>query len=320
MEDHPISLPHKPGASLRYSLYTPPSPSPLSNHLLLFLNGLILPRSSWSPTITRLLSHRTNSNLPLPKILTYDRYGQGDSSPDPSDPPSTPYGHDALEITSDLHHLLTQLSLHKSPLIIIASSIGCPLARLYCSPGSKPNNISALLFLDSMISSTDFVSLFPNPDSPDFDPDGLPDEISPEDLRHARTKFKQHFHPTVPNPERFDRRNLAQLLPHADKPLLLPQSVDANGNPRAPRLVVVGHDWDEFAEQCEKGSLSVSKAVINTYMNPAWGKYNEGLTHLAGPHRISQVKIAKGCGHFIQQDDPVFVAQEINNLLDDLIK
>jgi hypothetical protein len=60
----------------------------------------------------------------------------------------------------------------------------------------------------------------------------------------------------------------------------------------------------------------VSKAVINTYMNPAWGEYNKGLTRLVRAE--SEVKIAKGCGHFIQKDDPAYVATEINSILNEL--
>ena len=51
-------------------------------------------------------------------------------------------------------------------------------------------------------------------------------------------------------------------------------------------------------------------------MNPAWGAYNEGLTHLVQTR--STVKIAEGCGHFIQKDDPAFVAAEINSILNEL--
>jgi pimeloyl-ACP methyl ester carboxylesterase len=60
----------------------------------------------------------------------------------------------------------------------------------------------------------------------------------------------------------------------------------------------------------------VPKTVINTYLNPAWGSYNEGLTRLVQSE--SEVKIAKGCGHFIQKDDPDFVATELNTMLDEL--
>lgn len=67
--------------------------------------------------------------------------------------------------------------------------------------------------------------------------------------------------------------------------------------------------------------MSVSKSVINEYVNPAWGSYNEGLARLVendGSAGGGNVKIAKGCGHFIQKDDPAFVASEIDRLLDAL--
>lgn len=71
-----------------------------------------------------------------------------------------------------------------------------------------------------------------------------------------------------------------------------------------------------------QGPLSVPKAVINAYMNPAWASYNEGLTRLVrsddGSVGDGKVKIARGCGHFIQKDDPEFVASEISNLLNAL--
>jgi pimeloyl-ACP methyl ester carboxylesterase len=51
-------------------------------------------------------------------------------------------------------------------------------------------------------------------------------------------------------------------------------------------------------------------------MNPAWGEYNKGLTRLVRAE--SEVKIAKGCGHFIQKDDPAYVATEINSILNEL--
>jgi pimeloyl-ACP methyl ester carboxylesterase len=57
----------------------------------------------------------------------------------------------------------------------------------------------------------------------------------------------------------------------------------------------------------------VPKAVINAYVNPAWTAYNEGLVRLA---EDSELKIAKGCGHFIPRDDPEFVAGEILRLLE----
>ncbi|KAK4443425.1 Alpha/Beta hydrolase protein [Podospora aff. communis PSN243] len=318
METHHITLPHKPTVPLHISLHLP-SPIPPNPTLLIFLNGLLLPRSSWDPTITHLLSSSPATPLPA-AILTYDRFGQGTSPRDPSDPPSSPYGHDALSIISDLHSLLTIVSstflhtpLPKVTLLFVANSIGCPLARLYISAYSSPNPTSnspsnpnkaqtlGVLFLDSMMASTNFVSLFPDPDT--VPPPELPEGVTLDDIRHAKDRFKVMFHPDVPNKEGFDRRSLRELLPRADGPRLEGVRV----------LVVVGHDWDVFAEEGEKGSLGVSKAVTNTYVNPAWTRYNEGLTRLVDD---AELKIAPGCGHFIQRDGPEFVAAEILRLLE----
>jgi len=116
----------------------------------------------------------------------------------------------------------------------------------------------------------------------------------------------------VPNGEKLDRRDLAQLLPHADEP-----DLPAGPDGKPPILVVVGHDWDEFADQNEKGPLKMPKAATQFYVNPPWASYNAGLTKLA---ESGEVKIAKGCGHFVQRDDPAFVAAELSNLLDDIAK
>ena len=248
MEDHLVTLPHKSSAPLHISLYIPPpSPSP-STTLLVFLNGLLLPRTSWLPTLTHLL---TLLPSPPPLILTYDRFGQGTSPPDPSDPPSS-HGHPAPSIVHSLHSLLLTLSsshlttpLPSLRLILIANSIGCPLARLYTT--TYPGTVAGLLLLDSMIANTDFVSLFPDPDSKPNPPPPLPDGITPADIRHARERFRAMFHPNVRNAEGFDRRNLRTLLPEAGEPKL-----PAGPGGKGVVLVVVGHDGDVFAEEAEK--------------------------------------------------------------------
>ncbi|KAL2020811.1 hypothetical protein VTK56DRAFT_7904 [Thermocarpiscus australiensis] len=321
MEERAITLTTKPRAALHISI-RPPEPSeqnPLSDILVVFLNGLVLPCSSWSKSVDHLVELRKHAKEPIPALLCYDRYGQGNSDPDPTDAQDTPYGHDVRDAVADLHQLLTQVSqdeylnrpLEELRLVLVCNSIGCALARLYAA--THPGRVEAFLFLDSIVANTDFVSFFPDPDDPSFDPSQLPADVSADDLRHARTRFRDLFHPTQPNPEHLDRRNLAELLPHADQPAL-----PAGPGGRPPVLFVIGHDWDEFAQQCENGSLSVPKAVINAYVNPAWGSYNEGLTRLVpaeGPERKGRLKIAVGCGHFIQKDDPVFVAAEISEIL-----
>ncbi|KAK3905478.1 Alpha/Beta hydrolase protein [Staphylotrichum tortipilum] len=318
MEAKTITLDTKPDASLHVSILRPQPEErgPMSNTLVVFLNGLVLPCAIWAETVNHLVNLRYESGQAIPAILCYDRYGQGRSDPDPTDAPNSPYGHDATAVVADLHQLLTQISrdefsrnLDNIRLILVCNSIGCPLARLYAA--KHTGGVAAYLFLDSMMANTDFVSIFPDPESPGFDESQLPGDVTVDALRHARAKFRQFFHPKVPNPERLDRRQLRELLPRADGPAL----PDGPGG-KSALLVVVGHDWDEFAKQCEEGSLSVPKAVINEYMNPTWALYNEGLSHLVLAK--TEVKIAVGCGHFIQKDDPPFVAAEINNILNAL--
>ena len=251
-------LDHKPGAALHLSTFFPASSArgPYADTLVVFLNGLALPSLSWIPAVERLISQRhEEAGLPLPALLCYDRYGQGESDPDPTDPPGTPYGHDLSAAAEDLHALLTRVCrdyLDREPddtrLVLVCNSIGCALARLYA--GAHPGRVEGLLFLDSMMANTDFVSLFPDPDAATWGPDdeaSLPPGVSPEDLRHARAEIAKIFHPTVPNGERLDRRYLPQLLPRADAPALPP-----GPSGKMPLLTVVGHDWDTFAEENEQ--------------------------------------------------------------------
>ncbi|KAK7544660.1 Alpha/beta hydrolase fold-1 [Phyllosticta citribraziliensis] len=312
-----VVLSSKPGAALRCSLAPPcPPHGPLAATVVVFLNGLLLPQTSWAETIDNLRKHKHHRNLPA--LVTYDRYGQGDSDPDPTDDPDTPYGHDARAVVDDLHQLLTRLiaddlsmPLHGTRLLFVANSIGCPIARLYAA--LHPGSVAGLLFLDSMMANADFVSLFPDPDSPLFDPTTLPANASVDDLRDTIRKYRAMFHPTVPNRERLDRRNLPALLPHAHAPKL-----PLGPGRQEPRLTVVGHDPDEFASQGLTGSLSIPVALTNAYVNPAWQAYNSDLVQIAGCNHVEGPIIAPKCGHFIQQDDPAFVARELCGLLDRL--
>ena len=256
MEDHTIHLSTKPGAALCISV-SPADPaegSELSNTLVVFLNGLGLPRASWTDTAQHLAEMRGRAGRPVPAMLRYDRFGQGDSDPDPTDPPDTPYGHDAAAVVADLHQLLVQVArdyLGTRPvedlrLVLVGNSIGCPLARLYAA--AHPGTVQGLLLLDSMMANSDYVSLFPDPDALGFDPAAeLAEGVSADDLRHARTMIAKFFHPTTPNAEHFDRRDMAKTLPYAHRPAL-----PAGPNGKSPRLIVLGHDWDFFAEQNEK--------------------------------------------------------------------
>jgi pimeloyl-ACP methyl ester carboxylesterase len=189
--------------------------------------------------------------------------------------------------------------------------MGCAIARLYAH--TYPDTVSGLLFLDSIMANSDFVSIFPDPDQPGFDMHSLPHGVSADDVRETRRRFKETFHPWVPNAEGLSRRNLASLLPYSFSPKL----TGVGGEP--PYLTVAAHDWEEFAEQAWKGSLHTPKVLTMTYLNPAWRTYNEGLTRLTDPDRAIGVITAVGCGHFIQRDGPAFVADELGSLLDRVI-
>ncbi|KAK0637429.1 Alpha/Beta hydrolase protein [Bombardia bombarda] len=325
MQHHTIRLAHKPGAALAVSTYFPPegAPSAAKSLLVVFLNGLVMPRVEWFPTISRLVATQKAAKFDTPALLCYDRYGQGDSEHDPGDrQQDEPYGHTALQVVEDLHQLIKIITVEhmkKDPkrvaLMFVGNSIGCALARLYAQDyghTDQVKNTEAYLFLDSMMANTDFVSLFPDPDDEDFYAlHDLPDGISMKDVLHARRQFTAQFHPDVPNPEHFDRRNLPKLLPDADQPLLRP-------NPTAgeePYLVVIGHDPAVFSKKCEEGSLNVPARVIDAFVNPAWREYNEGLTRLVIMDYKVEYKIAHGAGHFIQKDSPEWVAKEIDQLI-----
>ncbi|KAL6793657.1 hypothetical protein GGI42DRAFT_357365 [Trichoderma sp. SZMC 28013] len=163
--------------------------------------------------------------------------------------------------------------------------MGCALARLYTA--AHPGRVEALLFLDSVIAKSDFVSLFPDPDSEGAELSELPPGVTPEDLRHARAVSQKYFHPTSPTKENMDHRDLPILLPDADKPAL------PNGpSGKRPLLVVVGHDWNVFAKESRDGFLEISEPVTNAYLNSHWALYNARLTKIAESGEVKRLRKA----------------------------
>jgi pimeloyl-ACP methyl ester carboxylesterase len=341
-----LALENKPGAQIHYTYYPASKPyaghpNPFSQTLIVFLNGLMMPRSSWDPAMRSFLEKRIVGRLPYPALLSYDRYGQGDSDRDPDDehpPPS--HGHDAMSAVKALKqftlqiwrdHLDVNKPTHYPCLIFVCNSIGCALARLFaqCYPGT----VSGLLFLDSIMANSDYQDLWPDPDAPDFNSHTLPEGVTEDELRATREKFRRMFHPDVPSQEGLSRRNLPQLLPYSDAPKL------EGYLGRGPYLTVVGHDWETFAEQSctymslskatlglqrltqriDKGTLQTPKVLTMTYANPAWRRYNEGLCRITDEGKAIGPITAVRCGHFIQQDDPRFVSDEMVSLLDRVV-
>jgi pimeloyl-ACP methyl ester carboxylesterase len=243
-----IRLETKPTASLAYS-FIPEKGSSSQNHsLIVFLNGLGLPASSWYPTIallTRRLSH--------PAILAYDRFGQGftrDRDPLDAGADDPAHAHDCMDVVRDLRQLLLQIvaKYQLAPgtgIFFVGNSVGCAIARLFTQTYS--HTVCALVLLDSVMANSDMVSIYPNPDSPDFEREHLPlpEGVTVEGLREVRAKMDRIFSPihgTMGNAEGLTRRNLAELLPYSDYPILTGAANEG------PWLTVVGHGFKKFAE------------------------------------------------------------------------
>ena len=60
--------------------------------------------------------------------------------------------------------------------------------------------------------------------------------------------------------------------------------------------------------------------MTTKYLNPMWHAYNEGLTKITDSGRGVGPLIAKGCGHFIQKDNPDLVVSLLADLLDSTIQ
>ncbi|KAI0878521.1 Alpha/Beta hydrolase protein [Hypoxylon argillaceum] len=322
-----IRLDTKPTACLECSRVQGISESGYPDILVVFLNGLIAPQSFWLPIMALMLRRLkmgdadAGNDVSRPEMLAYDRYGQGRTiDRDPSDEGREEgYGHDTLDVVRDLHQLISQATQRQHSdseqkrIMFVANSIGCAIARLYAE--QYPRVVAGMLLLDSIMANSDFVSIFPDPESPDFDPGSLPQDVTPEMLCETRHKFREVFHPSVKNSESLDRRNLAALLPDADSP-----SLDHGFGGKAPFVSVVGHDPEWFAQESLRGSMETPISISMNYTNPTWHRYNQGLTKITSPEKASGPLIAKRCGHFIQRDDPTFVAELALRMLDSIVK
>lgn len=314
-----LFLPSKPSAALAVSRVQAAGDDALSRLIVVFINGLILPKSAWLPVMQAVLDtlRDLTDNGSQPEMLAYDRYGQGLSDPDPLDaePRKEPgYGHGILDVVDDLGQLLDHIHgslVPRKRLVFVASSIGCPISRLYTQ--KDENSVAGIVFLDSMMANQNFIDMFPDPSSPDFDPGSLPDGVTTDILIEQRQQFRQRFAPDVKNGEGLDRRNLAALLPESDAPLLS----GYGGKP--PFLTVVGHDKETFARQSLEGDMKTPVAFTESYMQPTWERYNQGLLKLSDPDRVEGVIIARGCGHFIPRDDPAFSASMVIDVIQRVI-
>ena len=302
-------LTHKPSASINYAFARDGGKDPI---LVVFLNGLMTDKVTWIPVIAGIIRRRIGTDAGFPSMLAYDRYGQGMSDDgDPADHGKDKgHGHDCWDAAEDLHALVEQVAKEQMgmkqenlKIVLVANSIGCAIARLY----AQAHPVAAFLFLDSIMANSNF-DFWPDPDAPDFNKDELPEDVSIDVLREQRAKFAVIFHPSTINKEGLSRRNLAQLLPHSNSPML-----GKEGN--RPWLTVMGHDFEAFAEESLR-TMGTPVSLSMKYSNPIWHKYNTGLAQLTVKTKSKGPFQAKDCGHFIQRDGPAIVVDETLELVD----
>ena len=332
-----IALPHKPTVKIAYT-FVPVKASATSSSfsnvlsasdnttisviqpLVIFLTGLGLPAVAYHPTITLLSSLPTH-----PALLTYDRYGQGATTDRDSldtDAEDPKHGHTVSDVVLDLHHLVQAICAtydvyqdgKAPPIVLVGSSIGCAIARVYAA--SYPNSVCGLLLLDSVIANTDFVSLYPDPEKVEQGTETLPDGVTINDFEESRAKVQRIFHPEVGSAEGLSRRNLRSLLPDADRPRLVwhDEKIGEAGEGKGPWVTVVGHGRDKFAEESFK-MMGIPVAMTKAYTNPHWHEYNIGLTKITSRERARGPIIAENAGHFVHKDDPALVVEEVQIML-----
>ncbi|KAI0134659.1 Alpha/Beta hydrolase protein [Xylariales sp. AK1849] len=255
--------------------------------IIVFVNGLGRPMAEWAETIRLLPIDYT--------LIAYDRFGQGVSPHLPADVPEEL--RDGAAAARDLYELLNALTrreqtdLLSAPIILVAHSIGVAIARLLMI--NHDIRVAAALCLDPSPVNSDFVSLYP-----------APRDDEPADLTATREATRRIFHPSVPNPENFNRKNFAKLLPYSERPVLEDD----------PYVTVVAHDPPvAFGEASEKMGIKPEYAL--KYVEPYWQDYNKKLLQSVTSTKRRGPLTADGADHFIQVGRPDIVAAEIRTLV-----
>ena len=259
-----VSLPSKPQAQIAYDYYHAHDTSVQTSALIVFVNGLGLPASSWRSVISIVQASYTHHKL---QFLTYDRFGQGastDKDPLDSEPGKDPgYGHDILDATQDLQELIEAVTSDGPTsrcLILVAASIGAHIARLYAH--KNRGQVSGILILDSNIGNQEQTYLWPDPHAANFNVAEVEaEDCTPEQYLDSYTKMRGMFGSDVKNPEALDRRNVKHLLPDPASPKLV--APDGKGI----WLTVVGHDPKAFADESLK-TLGIPRSVSMRFSNP----------------------------------------------------
>lgn len=315
-----VSLPHKPSVKLAVRwLPAKESSSPMSEKdiIVVFINGLMSTLESWGGTLDQFVP-TSPKNV---SFLCYDRYGQGATTDrDPADQKADDprHGHDLASATEDLGYLISHFTGQMSPtpggpkVVLVGNSIGGTLIRLYAQ--TYPATVAGLIILDSAISNTDYIEIFPDPDAPGFNAPSLPEGVTADGLRKVRQQMATIFHPSVGSKEGLSRKNLRQLLPQGDKPKLVGWSSSRTVQ-HGPYVTVVGHGWEEFAAQTASGQMGTPEVYTQHYSNPHWWEYNKELCKISDAERVKGPIEAVGAGHFIQKDRPGLVVEELQEMI-----
>jgi len=214
--------------------------------LIVFLNGIDSPQTAWYPVIRLIAQQLAAGNSP--PILMYDRVGQGDSIC------SNVRNRDVMAAVMDLRALLeriaeTKLRVRKDEVntirtMLVGSSIGCTIARLYAQ--TFPRTIGGLLLLDPIPTNRAITSLFPDARSPGFFNTPLPSPITPALYEKTRALVKNNI---CENAEGIWMDNVCDYLPFSSLPKL------QGPKPNTPLVTVVVHDPDVFALQMKEVSF-----------------------------------------------------------------
>jgi len=240
-------------------------------------------------------------------MIRYDRYGQGESGPDPAD--SEGYNSPAQAV-EDLAQLLRDIvgnetnvdaeaevehEVEDIPLVLVGNAFGCVLARLYAG---KYKGVRGILFLDHYMTDTDSISLLPPAQ-----------EGEPEDLAKTRREMQKKLDPSVIMGG-LRRESIPLLLPRCDEPKL----------PGEPWVTVGMHDPVPFADEECKKYLGMEPTITLQYIQPHWEAYHHGLTKLTSPEKAKGPIAVKGAAHNIQSEKPEWVVKELRLMVETIME
>ena len=128
-------------------------------------------------------------------------------------------------------------------MMLVGSSIGCTIARLYAQ--TFPRTIGGLLLLDPIPTNRDIVSLFPDTRAPGLMNSPLPSPVTPNLLERTKEVATKSL---CKNAEGLSTANVCDYLPSSSLPKL------QGPKPNTPLVTVIVHDPDIFALQMKQVS------------------------------------------------------------------